>query len=186
MIIEGGKHRIPDRPLTLVFSSDIPILSPSTLMRVVGDNGVGKTSFFERFLVPRLEDRQVPLLFCGSDEEMQRYSLRAWNGFRGRRRRAARPDPQLVPQISVLLSRSPKTRIAIFDETPAFEHYAKNGFREFDPAASTVLFVKHHMEQPVESVSNGFSNLAELTFTRSSSKTARVEIQWLRQKLPPS
>ena len=83
MIIQKGKYRIEKRKLNFDIAENIDFHDNGGGFFVRGDNGLGKTSFLEKIIIPTLKADRLSYLYIGQDIRTQFYTLRAFLSTRG-------------------------------------------------------------------------------------------------------
>ena len=77
MLIPRGEYPIPDRRLVLDLADDLQLAGNRVIYHLCGDNGLGKTTFVEKVLIPALSEHEIKHLYLGQDIGLQLYTLRA-------------------------------------------------------------------------------------------------------------
>ena len=77
MEITRGEYPIADHHLVLELADDLHLAQDRAIYYLCGDNGLGKTTFVEKVLIPALSENEIKLLYLGQDIGLQLYTLRA-------------------------------------------------------------------------------------------------------------
>ena len=77
MEIPRGEYAVPDRHLVLEVADDLHLAEDRVIYYLCGDNGLGKTTFVEKVLIPALAENEIEFLYLGQDIGLQFYTLRA-------------------------------------------------------------------------------------------------------------
>jgi hypothetical protein len=139
MTLIAGNHRVDDRGLTFDLGEGFDFTAHRTCFILQGDNGVGKTSFLEKVLIPALTGEAVPFLCLAQDLSTQMLTLRALMALQGRQ--TARANDLDV--IASWIKGSPTARVFMLDE---FDKYAPDLRFIFDCSAGfiqTYIMVSH-------------------------------------------
>lgn len=117
----SGQFDLPERNIQFHLSHRVDLECEDSCYFLRGENGVGKTSFLEKILIPALDRQQVGYLYIGQDIRIQLYTLRALLATLGHRVKG-------VDELEILkiwIQHSSSARIFILDE---FDKY----FTEYD------------------------------------------------------
>lgn len=153
MTLIADSHRVVDRGLTFELGEGFDFTAHRTCLVLQGDNGVGKTSFLEKVLIPALTAEAVPFLYLAQDLSTQMLTLRALMALQGRQ--AARANDLGV--IASWIKGSPAARVFILDE---FDKYAPGLRFIFDCSADfieTYVLVSHLSAEGSPSLPAGFT-----------------------------
>ena len=112
----SGKYPIPERKLQFDVSDRIELNTEKRCYYFRGENGIGKTSFVEKVLIPCLNTARIDYLYIGQDIRIQLYTLRAMLATLGHRIMNA--DELRI--LKTWISHSPSARIFILDEFDKF------------------------------------------------------------------
>lgn len=85
MKIASGEYHIGERNLQLLLTDDLDLSPGAGCVFLKGGNGLGKTSFLEKIVVPALASRGTPYVFLGQDIRTQIYTLKALLAVLGQR-----------------------------------------------------------------------------------------------------
>ena len=77
MEIQKGKYRIENRNLKFEVVENLNFHNNRGFYFLRGDNGLGKTSFLEKIIIPALKADKLSYLYIGQDIRTQLYTLRA-------------------------------------------------------------------------------------------------------------
>jgi hypothetical protein len=77
MKIPSGEYLIGERNLQLHLSDDLDLSPGAGCVFLKGGNGLGKTTFLEKIVVPALASCGAPYVFLGQDIRTQIYTLKA-------------------------------------------------------------------------------------------------------------
>ena len=77
MEINGGVYKLKDRKLVLEIEDGFDLSGHYCRYILSGENGLGKTTFLEKILIPALDKQRVDFLYIGQDIRNQLYTLRA-------------------------------------------------------------------------------------------------------------
>ena len=77
MEIQKGKYRIENRNLKFDVVENLNFHNNGGCYFLRGDNGLGKTSFLEKIIIPALKANKLSYLYIGQDIRTQLYTLRA-------------------------------------------------------------------------------------------------------------
>jgi hypothetical protein len=145
MRILKGVYPLKDRRLRLVLPRDIEFGETPVWVRLVGDNGLGKSSFIEKVLIPGLKKQKVPFLYLGQDFRTQLYTLKAFLAVFHKTR--VREDiPGLLDQ---WVGHHRHARVFIMDEFDKFPAHTEHAFRISRDFIRTYVAVSH-ARRPLE------------------------------------
>ena len=77
MEVISGQFDLPERNLQFDLSCRLDLKSEDNCYFLRGENGVGKTSFLEKVIIPALDRQQIGYMYIGQDIRIQLYTLRA-------------------------------------------------------------------------------------------------------------
>jgi hypothetical protein len=77
MITISGRFPIPERRLQYDIRERLDLNGEKGCYFFRGENGIGKTTFVEKILIPRLDAAKTHFLYIGQDIRLQLYTLRA-------------------------------------------------------------------------------------------------------------
>ncbi len=145
MRIAKGSHLIKKRGLDLHLSQELIFDEKSfTCTYLTGANGLGKTSFIEKIVVPTLKQQQIPFIYIGQDFRIQLYTLRA--------ALAVTTKKKVGQSISELLSQwvdqHRHARVLIADEFDKYTNYMTDLFSLSCAFIHHYILVSHH-DNPV-------------------------------------
>ena len=83
MEIQKGKYRVENRNLNFDITEGLDFINRGGCFYVRGDNGIGKTTFLEKIIIPALKADNRSYLYIGQDIRTQFYTLRALLSIRG-------------------------------------------------------------------------------------------------------
>jgi hypothetical protein len=112
----SGNYSIPERKLHFDVSDRIVLNTQKCCFYLRGENGIGKTSFVEKILIPHLNAGKIEYLYIGQDIRIQLYTLKALLAALGHRVMGA--DELQILKIWIL--HSPSARVFILDEFDKF------------------------------------------------------------------
>jgi hypothetical protein len=112
----SGNYTVPERKLRFELSDNIDLGAQNCCYYFRGENGIGKTSFVEKVLLPCLNAAQVDYLYIGQDIRIQLYTLKAMLAMLGHRVRGT--DELQILRTWIL--DSPSARVFILDEFDKF------------------------------------------------------------------
>jgi hypothetical protein len=152
MTLIANSHRAESRGLTFDLGEGIDFTTRRTCFVLRGDNGVGKTSFLEKVLVPALTADKVPFLYLAQDLSAQMLTLKALVALRGHK--TARGDD--VATIAAWIAGSRNARVFILDE---FDKYAPGSHFIYNRSAgfiNTYIVVSHLASERTPPLPVGF------------------------------
>ena len=139
MITISGKFSIPERKLRYELCEPFDLNGEKRCFFIRGENGIGKTTFVEKILIPRLDAAQTHFLYIGQDIRLQLYTLRALLATLGLKVKGA-DDLDLL---KTWIENSQSARVFILDEFDKF--FPDYGFI-FDWSQAfvqTYIFITH-------------------------------------------
>ena len=144
MRILKGTYPLKDRQLSLTLSQNLEFGETPTWLHLTGVNGLGKTSFIEKILIPALKDRKVPFVYLGQDFRTQLYTLKAILAISG--------TEGVQDNISGLLSqwvhKNHQARVFILDEFDKYPDHTRQIFKISRDFIHT-YFVVSHLDKPI-------------------------------------
>ena len=143
--IAAGVYPITDRNLVLDIEADVELSGPNCRYVLSGDNGVGKTSFLEKILIPALESLRVDFLYIGQDVRYQFYTLRALLAAMGLSVIGA-DERELL---RAWVAHSPTARVLIMDEFDKYDADCEFMFRCTKDLIEA-SFVVTHRDLPID------------------------------------
>lgn len=135
----AGRHNLTERNLEFDLGGGFDFAEPQACFQLSGENGIGKTSFLEKILIPALEAESLPYLYIGQDLRTQLFTLRALMAVLGHRV----PDKDDLGVFKTWITRSRTARMLILDE---FDKYVPDPRMIFDWSRDfieTYVFVTH-------------------------------------------
>ena len=142
--IPAGVYPITDRDLALDIEANVALSGPDCRYILSGDNGVGKTSFLEKILIPTLESHRIDFLYIGQDIRHQFYTLRALLAAMGLSVIGA-DERELL---RVWVDHSPSARVLIMDEFDKFHSDCELMF-QWTKNIIEASFVVTHRDRPI-------------------------------------
>ena len=112
MVIKKGTYHLKDRNLNIDIVDDLNFTNSGGCFFFRGDNGVGKTSFLEKIIIPALKTDNLSYLYIGQDIRTQFYTLRAFLSTRGFKVSAS----DEVELLRLWFRHSQSARVLILDE----------------------------------------------------------------------
>ena len=112
MEIHKGKYRLENRNLNFDIVDDLNFDNSRDCFYFRGGNGVGKTSFLEKIIIPALKTANLSYLYIGQDIRTQLYTLRALLSIRGFKV----SDTDEVELLRLWIHHSQSARVLILDE----------------------------------------------------------------------
>ena len=112
MEIHKGKYRLENRNLNFDIVDDLNFDNSRDCFYFRGGNGVGKTSFLEKIIIPALKTANLSYLYIGQDIRTQLYTLRALLSIRGFKVSAT----DEVELLRLWIHHSQSARVLILDE----------------------------------------------------------------------
>ena len=139
MRILKGDYPLRARRLQLTLAEDLELNGSPAWLRLTGDNGLGKTSFIERVLIPALIRQKRPFLYLGQDFRTQLYTLKTALAVSLKTR-----VPQEIPElITQWVERQRHARICILDEFDKYPAHTQHVFRISRDFIGTYVTVSH-------------------------------------------
>ena len=139
MRILKATYPLSERGLSLTLVQDLVIDERPNWLRLVGGNGVGKTSFLEKILIPELKSQKVPFLYLGQDLRTQLYTIKALLAVSGQD--CISDDiPELLTR---WMDRHRRVRIFILDEFDKYPAYTQHVYRISRDFIQTFVVVSH-------------------------------------------
>ena len=77
MKIDRGVYKLADRNLALDVEDGFDLSGQPCRYILSGENGLGKSTFLEKLLIPALKRHRIDFLYIGQDIRNQLYTLRA-------------------------------------------------------------------------------------------------------------
>ena len=150
--ISPGILKLKNRPFVFELSSrlEIPVLSGRILLLITGDNGSGKTTFLEQFIIPQLRKQKKLFLFKGQDSNIQQIIDRCLHAILN----LSLSGKYLLSQIFfnspardiTAINRTPSYDIILMDETdklltsPQINEYLQN------PDYRLIILISHNLD----------------------------------------
>jgi len=144
MRILKGSHTLRERRLKLTLSRDLELGERPVWLQLAGANGLGKTTFIEKILIPGLKGRKIPFLYLGQDFRTQVYTLKALLAVE-LKDRVADDMPGLLTQ---WVTHHRQAKVLILDEFDKYPAHAQHIFKISRDFIRTYVTVSH-AEQPV-------------------------------------
>ena len=144
--IDSGEYKLADRNLVLDLEEGFDLSGWHGCHVLCGENGLGKTSFLEKILIPALDRKGVDFLYIGQDIRNQLYTLRALLAAMGLS--VLKADEREL--LRVWVRNSPTARVLVLDEFD--KYFADVGFifqwtREFIRSSFVVTHQEPWMER---------------------------------------
>lgn len=139
MHILKGTYPLKTRRLCLTVLQHIQFGESPSCLYLNGANGLGKTSFIEKVMIPALKAQRVPFLYLGQDFRTQLYTLKAVLAISGK---VGVPDniPEILTQ---WVNRNQHARIFILDEFDKYPAYIDHLFKISRHFIGTYVIVSH-------------------------------------------
>ena len=179
MIIEKGVYTLADRSLVLDIADGFDLGGQTCRYILSGENGVGKTSFLEKVLIPALQRYQVDFLYIGQDIRNQLYTLRALLATMGLS--VISTDEREL--LRTWIVNSPSARVLIMDE---FDKYFPDDDFIFQSTRGVIqsYFVVSHHEQPNRRMaSHPADRICRMRFERVGQDGALRRVQIRQESL---
>jgi hypothetical protein len=112
MEIQKGKYRIENRNLEFEVVENLKFQNNGGCYFLRGDNGLGKTSFLEKIIIPALKAETLSYLYIGQDIRTQLYTLRALLSTKG----IKVADSDEVELLRLWIEHSQSASVLILDE----------------------------------------------------------------------
>jgi len=145
MRILEGTYPLKDRRLSLTVSQNLEFGETPTWLHLTGVNGLGKTSFIEKILIPALKDQKVPFLYLGQDFRTQLYTLKALLAVSGKD--GVRNNiPGLLSQ---WVHQNHHARVFILDEFDKYPDHTRHIFKISRDFIRTYVAVSH-LDKPMQ------------------------------------
>lgn len=176
MDIQKGKYRIENRNLKFEVVENLHFQNNGSCYFLRGDNGLGKTSFLEKIIIPALETDKCSYLYIGQDIRTQLYTLRALLSTKG----IKVADSDEAELLRLWIEHSQSARVLILDE---FDKYFPDYSFIFDWSngfIQTYIIVTHLGRNHSEAMAKNlqFSNLRlELINIDGHLKNVRVRYE---------
>jgi len=147
MQITRGVYKFADRNLVIDIEDGFDLSGQHCRYVLFGENGVGKTTFLEKILIPTLDSLRVDFLYIGQDIRNQLYTLRALLAAMGLTVMSA-DERELL---RVWVANSPTAKVLIMDE---FDKYFSDYEFIFQWTKSSIQssFVVTHRDQQLGSM----------------------------------
>lgn len=176
MEIQKGKYRIENRNLKFEVVENLNFHDNGSCYFVRGDNGLGKTSFLEKIIIPALEADKLSYLYIGQDIRTQLYTLRALLSTKG----IKVADSDEVELLRLWIEHSQSASVLILDEFDKYFPDYSFIFDWSDEFIQTYIIVTHlgmnHSEAMAKNLQ--FSNLRlELIDIDGHIKNVRVSYE---------
>ena len=145
MRILNGTYPLKTRRLCLTVSQNLQFGETPTCLYLNGVNGLGKTSFIEKVLIPALKAQKVPFLYLGQDFRTQLYTLKALLAVSGKEG-VLDNIPGVLTQ---WVQKNRHARVFIIDE---FDKYAANTHHIFNISRDFIrtYVVVSHSDNPAK------------------------------------
>ena len=157
MEIQKGKYRIENRNLKFEVVDNLNFHNNGCCYFLRGDNGLGKTSFLEKIIIPALKADKLSYLYIGQDIRTQLYTLRALLSTKG----IKVADSDAVELLRLWIEHSQSASVLILDEFDKYFPDYSFIFDWSDAFIRTYIIVTHlgvdHSEAMAKNLQ--FSNL---------------------------
>lgn len=157
MEIQKGKYRIENRKLKFEVVENLNFHTNGGCYFLRGDNGLGKTSFLEKIIIPALKADKLSYLYIGQDIRTQLYTLRALLSTKG----IKVADSDAVELLRLWIEHSQSASVLILDEFDKYFPDYSFIFDWSDAFIQTYIIVTHlgvdHSEAMAKNLQ--FSNL---------------------------
>ena len=176
MEIQKGKYRIENRNLKFEMVENLNFHDSGGCYFVRGDNGLGKTSFLEKIIIPALEADKLSYLYIGQDIRTQLYTLRALLSTKG----IKVADSDEVELLRLWIEHSQSASVLILDEFDKYFPDYSFIFDWSDEFIQTYIIVTHLGMNHSEAMARNlpFSNLRlELIDIDGHIKNVRVSYE---------
>ena len=176
MEIQKGKYRIEDRNLKFEVVENLNFRHNGGCYFVRGDNGLGKTSFLEKIVIPAIKADKLSYLYIGQDIRTQLYTLRALLSTTG----IKVADSDEVELLRLWIQHSQSARVLILDEFDKYFPDYSFIFDWSDEFIQTYIIVTHLGMNYSEAMAKNlqFSNLRlELIDIHGLIKKVRVSYE---------
>lgn len=140
MEIKSGNYAVPERNIRFDLPASFDLGRDKGCYFIRGANGIGKTSFLEKILIPALDRHNLGYLYIGQDIRIQLYTLRALLAVSGHRVMGA----DALDILKLWITHSTSARIFILDEFD--KYFSEYGFI-FEWSHTFIqhyIFVTHH------------------------------------------
>jgi hypothetical protein len=170
--IAKGNYALADRNLTLELGDDIE-LGGKQVYYLCGGNGLGKTSFLERVLIPALEKEGARFLYLGQDLGLQLYTLKASLAVEGLGL-SHLDDANLI---RLWLAAGRGAQALLLDEFDKYYPDYRFVFQESADSVQTYVLVSHADQCARQAPEEGFARY-QLNFTlqEGAGPTKRVRV----------
>ena len=148
MEIQKGKYSIESRNLKFEVVEDLNFHKNGRCFFVRGDNGLGKTSFLEKIIIPALKADGLSCLYIGQDIRTQLYTLRALLSTRGVRV----SDSDEVELFRLWIQGSQSAGVLILDEFDKYFPDYSFIFDWSDEFIQTYIIVTHQGKDHCEAM----------------------------------
>ncbi|NLS77193.1 MAG: hypothetical protein GXY76_08040 [Chloroflexi bacterium] len=139
MRIPAGEYDLPERQVRLALEADLELAAERSIYVITGNNGLGKTSFLERVVIPALRREAMPYLYLGQDAGLQLYTIRASLAVQGLGLgRLSEAD-----LLRVWLKQSPEARVLLLDEFDKYEPDPATLVAESRDFITTYIMITH-------------------------------------------
>ena len=146
MRILKGAYPLKNRRLRLMVSQDIEFGEMPAWLHLTGANGLGKTSFIEKILIPALVDQKSAFLYLGQDFRTQLYTLKALLAVSGKEGVRGDDIPGLL---SRWVHQNRHARVFILDEFDKYPDHTRHLYRVSREFIRTYVVVSH-LDQPMK------------------------------------
>ena len=178
MAIDSGVYHLTDRNLVLEIEDRFDLTGQIHYV-LTGENGVGKTSFLEKILIPALEESRLDFLYIGQDIRNQLYTLRALLAAMG----LSVIDADERELLRVWIANSPTARVLVMDE---FDKY----FSDYDfifnwtKDAIHTAFVVSHRQGPGSRIDpSGQWQICRVQFTHAGQQDSLKKVRIRQEQL---
>ncbi len=145
MRVEKGNYPLKKHHLRLCLSHNLELGASPTCLYLTGVNGLGKTSFIEKILIPALKEQHVPFIYLGQDFRTQLYTLKALLAVT-----AKENVPETVPEILTRwIGQNRHTQVCILDEFDKYPADTRHLFKISRDFIRTYIIVSH-ADHPVK------------------------------------
>jgi ABC-type transport system involved in cytochrome c biogenesis ATPase subunit len=139
MEIQKGKYRIENRNLKFEVVENLNFHNNGGCYFLRGDNGLGKTSFLEKIIIPALKADKLSYLYIGQDIRTQLYTLRALLSTKG----IKVADSDEVELLRLWIEHSQSASVLILDEFDKYFPDYSFIFDWSDAFIQTYIIVTH-------------------------------------------
>ena len=139
MRVEQGYYPVKAQGLEFELCEGLELLTQPACFFLQGQNGIGKTTFLERVLLPALDDAAVSYLYLGQDLRLQLFTLKALMAVKG----ARQADTDMRTLIKHWIEQSASARVLLMDEFDKYFEDYRFIFRWCTAAVRAFFIVSH-------------------------------------------